>query len=117
MFRACVMTLVACGLIGLTGCGTKLNFSEEAKLTNSHWVRVIDAFKKDTEITVEVTSDEFVHVFVLPEKDHNDDAEMMFSSGKAPPKVAHQLNTKSAKVTTIAPAGVEMAIYVVKAKG
>ena len=117
MIRACLMTLIACGLIGLTGCGAKLNFSEEAKLTNNHWVRTIDPFKKDTEITVEVTSDEFVHVFVLPEKTHTDDAEMLFSSGKAPPNVAHKLNTKSATVTATAPAGEPMTMYIVKAKG
>jgi len=107
--------LLLCLCIGLSGCGPKLKFDQTKAVTVSDpWTDIIDAFSSEAKIKVEATSsDEPFHVFILKQEDV-DKADTGMQDGKAPATaLGHQLNTRSASFEVTAPAGKEVAFYVV----
>ncbi|VTS06659.1 hypothetical protein [Tuwongella immobilis] len=117
--RCGMLTLVAMGLLGLSGCGAKLDFSSEATVTASQpWTNIIDPFKKETTLNVEFTSDKPVHFYVLPEKLVTEQLETQLQDGKPPATVVNkQIKSTGTRFTATVPANEEIRLYAVSATG
>jgi len=101
----------------LCGCSTKLDFQKATDVgAGEAWSQVIEAFKSDTKVKLDVTATEPVDVFVMAEEDVNKDSDKIegaMSSGKVPPgALDNSLNTKSANLEFKAPAGKATQVYV-----
>lgn len=109
--------LAAVLAVALAGCGPRLDFKAEGVSVGPNpYTQVVDGFPSPTPLTVSLSSDQPVHLFVLPDSIVNDEAEGTMQGGKAPPKaLGHQLNTKSADLKLTAPAGEKIRLYVVPA--